>query len=41
MSEYVKQNQMVHFSVVTHHPSSGYLTAADASPRYYVYKADD
>jgi hypothetical protein len=41
MSEYVKQNQMVHFSVVTHHPSSGLLTEPMDGLTYYVYKVND
>lgn len=41
MLEYIRQDQYVYFGVFTHHPSSGYLTAADAQPTYTVRRRQD
>lgn len=41
MLEYVKTEQSVYFSVIGHHPASGFLSALDVTPKYWVDKRID
>jgi len=41
MLEYVKTNQYIYFSVVSHHPASGYLYGLDSYPKYWVNKRNN
>lgn len=38
MSEYINLGDVTYFGITLQHPSGGYLTNADETPRYFLYK---